>query len=259
MSEDAEAVKTLPSVNDNLLIKYAVGNTDKGCVRSANQDSYYIDPENRFFIVADGMGGHAGGEEASKIATDSIKDCFVSLWDEPISSEQLLEEAFCRANNAILEDQQNNPARADMGTTGVVIIFRDAGRPLSGNVGDSRLYHFRANNLTQISEDQTWVAQAVKKEALTPEQARVHPWRHVLSQCLGREDMGNVDILPVDVQSGDRLILCSDGLTEELTDEAIAQLLGATDTPENVVASLIKGAKDNGGRDNITVIMVEIN
>ncbi|MGB3511916.1 MAG: PP2C family serine/threonine-protein phosphatase [Microcoleaceae cyanobacterium] len=239
------------------------GTSDTGCVRSVNQDAYYMDPEGRFFIVADGMGGHAGGQEASRIATEVIQAHLDSNWSDSQPSPKLLEAAFIRANEAIIEDQQANPERSDMGTTAVVFILREE-QPWCANVGDSRLYRFRGKDIEQITEDQTWVAQAVKKNSLTPEQARSHPWRHVLSQCLGREDMGKVDLFPVDVESGDRFLLCSDGLTEDLSEELItpifeaAPILSSSDACEAVAEKLVNAAKEEGGHDNITVIVVAV-
>ncbi len=241
---------------DSMKLNFA-GSTDQGCVRSVNQDSYHIDEEGRFFIVADGMGGHAGGQEASKIAAEAIKTYLSNHWQDAQASPELLEEAFMKANAAILDDQEEHPERSDMGTTAVVVLFRKE-QPWCANVGDSRLYRLRQQDLEQITEDQTWVAQAVRRNALTPEQARVHPWRHVLSQCLGREDMGEVDILPFDVQAGDRLLLCSDGLTEELSDSLITPLLDSGDDCEPIAQELVNAAKDKGGRDNITVVIVTV-
>ena len=234
------------------------GKTDTGLVRSVNQDSYYIDSDGRFFIVADGMGGHAGGQEASRIATQAIQSYLLEHWEGPEDSPLLLEKAFLIANQAILTDQLDHPERADMGTTAVVLMFRDEGRPWCANIGDSRLYRLHGSRLEQITEDQTWVAQAVKRKALTPDQARTHPWRHVLSQCLGRDDLREIDILPVDVQPGDRLLLCSDGLTEELSDPLIASPLKSIRACEGAATALIQAAKDKGGRDNITVVIVTI-
>ena len=240
--------------------RYFAGTTDKGCVRSVNQDSYYIDPDGRFFIVADGMGGHAGGQEASKIAIDAMKTYLTTHWQDSISSPQLLEEAFLKANDGIMTDQSEHQERSDMGTTAVVVIFRGREEKVwCANMGDSRIYRLRGKDLTQITEDQTWVAQAVRQNALTPEQARIHPWRHVLSQCLGREDMGAVELVCVEVRPGDRLLLCSDGLTEELPDEEIAFLVADADSDwENVVVDLVEAAKEQGGRDNITVVVVAL-
>jgi PPM family protein phosphatase len=234
------------------------GKTDTGLVRSVNQDSYYIDSDGRFFIVADGMGGHAGGQEASRIATEAIQSYLVEHWEGPEDTPLLLEQALLIANQAILTDQLNYPERSDMGTTAVVVVFRDEGRPWCANVGDSRLYRLHGSHLDQITEDQTWVAQAVQRKALTAEQARNHPWRHVLSQCLGREDLREIDILPIDVKPGDRLLLCSDGLTEELSDPLIAGPLKSIRAGEGAATALIEAAKEKGGRDNITVVIVTL-
>lgn len=238
---------------------YFAGMTDTGNVRTVNQDHYYIDPEGRFFIVADGMGGHAGGQEASQIATQTIKDYIISYWDKTYETPALLKDAFVAANEAILQDQQSHPERADMGTTAVVALFRDHPHQLwHANVGDSRLYRLRGHHFDQITEDQTWVAQAVKRKALTPEEARIHPWRHVLSQCLGREDLSEINIESLEVQPGDRLLLCSDGLTEELPDSSIANHLKSIRACESAANTLVKAAKEREGRDNITVIVVSL-
>ncbi|NEQ36306.1 MAG: Stp1/IreP family PP2C-type Ser/Thr phosphatase [Okeania sp. SIO3I5] len=234
-----------------------IGTTDTGSVRSINQDSYYVAPEGHIFIVADGMGGHAGGEEASKIATEIIKTYLLGHWQDTIESPQLLEDAFIQANQAIIDDQQEHPERSDMGTTAVVAIFREE-QLWCANVGDSRLYRLRGETLKQVTEDQTWVAQAVRSNAITAEQARTHPWRHVLSQCLGREDMGNVDLLSLDFQPGDRLLLCSDGLTEELADPIISSILSSDNDSKSIAQELVDTAKDKGGRDNITVVIVTV-
>lgn len=233
------------------------GLTDVGNVRAVNQDDFYIDPQGRFFIVADGMGGHAGGQEASQIAAQTIKDYLQDHWNDPDAST-LLKEALLAANDAIVRDQQAHPERADMGTTAVVVVFREKGHVWCANVGDSRIYQLHGENLTQVTEDQTWVAQAVKREVLTADEARIHPWRHVLSQCLGREDLSFVEIESIQVEAGDRLLLCSDGLTEELADDLILGQLKLTQSCEQIASILIKEAKQREGRDNITVIVISV-
>jgi protein phosphatase len=233
------------------------GLTDPGLIRSVNQDAYYIDPDGRFFIVADGMGGHAGGQEASRIATEAIQRHLAAHWLTDESAAVLLETALLKANQAILQDQSSHPERSDMGTTAVVLIVRDE-QFWCAHIGDSRLYRLRGPKIEQITEDHTWVAKAMKGGDITPEQARQHPWRHVLSQCLGREDLRQMDIQPVDVQTGDRLLLCSDGLTEELSDHSIASHLKSIRAAEKAAIALINAAKDKGGRDNITVVIVTI-
>ncbi|MBE9114292.1 Stp1/IreP family PP2C-type Ser/Thr phosphatase [Lusitaniella coriacea LEGE 07157] len=231
------------------------GLTDTGVVRSVNQDDYYIDPEGRFFIVADGMGGHAGGQEASQIATKTVRHYLEQHWDERIASEVLLEKSIFEANQGILDDQHEHPERADMGTTVVVVIFRK-GQPWYSHVGDSRFYRLRDRVLEQITEDQTWVARALKMGDLTPEEARIHPWRHVLSQCLGRRDLQRVEVHSLEVAAGDCLLLCSDGLTEEVSDEALSALLQSNKTCEEAAEALVEEAKQNGGSDNITVVLL---
>jgi protein phosphatase len=233
------------------------GLTDPGLLRNVNQDNYYIDPDGRFFIVADGMGGHAGGQEASQLATEAIQVYLEQHWQSPTESAELLEQSLYEANQAILEDQKNHPERSDMGTTAVVVMFRNE-QPWFAHVGDSRLYRLRSSKLEQITEDHTWVAKAMKAGDITPEQARMHPWRHVLSQCLGRRDLQQVDVQPMDVQPGDRLLLCTDGLTEELSDPLIASDLQPHLRNEEAATNLIEAAKEKGGRDNITVVIVEI-
>lgn len=231
------------------------GLTDTGRVRSVNQDDFYLDPQGRFFVVADGMGGHAGGQEASRIATETIKTYLEDNWQTTLTSAELLEKSIWEANQEIIGDQEIHPERADMGTTVVVLLFRN-NEPWCGHIGDSRLYRWRDQELVQITDDQTWVARAMKMGDLTPEEARVHPWRHVLSQCLGRRDLQKVELQALKVLAGDSFLLCSDGLTEEVSDPEIAQKLSADADDETVVRQLVEKAKDNGGSDNVTVVIV---
>jgi protein phosphatase len=154
-----------------------------------------------------------------------------------------------------INDQASHPERSDMGTTAVVVIFRDE-QPCCAHIGDSRLYRLRGAKLEQITEDHTWVARAMKVGDLTADQARIHPWRHILSKCLGREDLRQVDVQSFDLLPSDRLLLCSDGLTEELPDHLIASHLKAIRACDKAALALVNAAKDKGGRDNITVVIV---
>lgn len=231
------------------------GLTDPGLVRSVNQDDFYTDPQGRFFIVADGMGGHAGGKEASHIATEVITAYLRQHWDSQVSSGNLLKQAIYAANQAILIDQGKHPEREDMGTTAVVLVFRQE-ESWYAHIGDSRLYQLRGEHLEQITEDHTWVARAMKAGDLSAEQAREHPWRHVLSQCLGRKELQEIEVQRLDVLPGDCLLMCSDGLTEELADAQIFPRLLASQKCEEVAQSLVEAAKESGGSDNITVVIV---
>ncbi|HEY9701819.1 MAG TPA: SpoIIE family protein phosphatase, partial [Allocoleopsis sp.] len=127
------------------------------------------------------------------------------------------------------------------------------------HVGDSRCYRLRGGTLDQVTDDHTWVARAMRSGDLTAEQAKNHPWRHVLSKCLGRKDINaeQIDVNKLDIQVGDRLLLCSDGLSEEVPDDQINELLSQSDT-NKIITQLIQTAKDNGGKDNITVVIAEI-
>ncbi len=232
------------------------GLSDKGMVRSANQDAYHIDPDGRFFIVADGMGGHAGGEEASRIAIETTYNYLSTHWDSEPDSKNLMAQSLIAANDAIVADQEKNPARADMGTTAVMILFRNDA-VWSAHVGDSRLYRIRNGKLDRITEDDTWVARAMKLGQLNAEEAKVHPLRHVLSHCLGRRDLRQINIQTQDIQTGDRILLCSDGLTEEVPHDEIAIHL-QTGSGEEAAQALVNAAKQHGGSDNITVVIATL-
>jgi PPM family protein phosphatase len=237
--------------------RFFAGTTDPGLVRSVNQDAYYIDPEGRFFVVADGMGGHAGGQEASRLATEAMYGHFERSWASDDTSHDLLEQAFLKANQAIVQDQQQHPERGDMGTTAVALLFRHD-EIWCAHVGDSRLYRMRGSTLDQLTSDHTWIARAVQSGALTQDQARVHPMRHVLAQCLGRSEGTEIEIRQVDGRGGDRFMLCSDGLTEELTDMLICNQLKSIRSCDMAAVALVNAAKERGGRDNITVVVVAI-
>lgn len=235
------------------------GITDPGLLRSSNQDDYHLDDQGRFFIVADGMGGHAGGQEASRLATATIRDYLEKEWTSTEPTQRLLQRALLMANRAILNDQAQHPERSDMGTTVVVLTFREGDdSPWCAHVGDSRLYRLRGPKLHQVTEDHTWIARAVKEKELTLDQSRNHPWRHVLSQCLGRTDLSRVDIQALETKEGDRLLLCSDGLTEELSDALITSHMKSIRACDNAVKALVESAKQRGGRDNITVVLVAL-
>lgn len=233
------------------------GLTDVGLHRHANQDSYYVSPEGNLFIVADGMGGHVGGQEASRLSTEVIRHYIATHKDSNVTSAELLHSAVIAANDAVLAEQRQHPDRSDMGTTVVVVMIRED-QFWCAHVGDSRLYLLRESGFMQVTQDHTWVAQAMRSGELTPDQIATHPWRHVLSQCVGREDLKTVDTQQLKIEPGDRLLLCSDGLSEELSSDAIITYLQSAQTCEGAVAALITAAKARGGRDNITAVALAI-
>lgn len=203
------------------------------------------------------MGGHAGGEEASRLAIESLRRYILDRWNSDLTSSSLLKGALLEANDEILADQLAHRERAEMGTTLTLALYR-RNEWWCAHVGDSRLYLWRNGCLEQLTRDHTWVARAVEIGELTPEQARVHPWRHVLMQCLGREDLGSMDVFQLQLVDEDILLLCSDGLSEELTDQAIASVLEQRHSIAESAETLVEAAKLAGGRDNITVLLVQL-
>ncbi|MEN9245945.1 MAG: Stp1/IreP family PP2C-type Ser/Thr phosphatase [Thermostichales cyanobacterium SRBZ-1_bins_19] len=230
-----------------------VGMTDPGKVRSNNQDNFYCDERGRFAIVADGMGGHAAGAMASQEAVEASKNKILGGWSQTPAAK-LLDDAVAAANQAILDDQRRHADRADMGTTVVVLLLDREGECWSAHIGDSRLYVFRQQKLIQLTQDHTLVARSVRMGEMTLEQSRTHPWRHILERCLGRPDTGSPAIQHIALQPGDRILMCSDGLTEELEDQEIERYCAQGSLME-LPQQLIEAAKNNGGRDNITVVI----
>jgi protein phosphatase len=139
-----------------------------------------------------------------------------------------------------------------------VVVIRPSESPVCGHVGDSRIYRLRGTELKQITDDHTWIGKALKMGDLSLDEARHHPYRHVLSSCLGREDLNQVDVQSLDLQNGDRLLLCSDGLTEELIDQKIYEYITEASSLEEAAHKLVEAAKEEGGHDNITVVLVSV-
>ncbi|MCS6781673.1 MAG: protein phosphatase 2C domain-containing protein [Gloeomargarita sp. SKYBB_i_bin120] len=232
--------------------------THPGIVRQHNEDAYYVDPAGRFFMVADGMGGYSGGERASQLAVSLVALYLDTHWQSTASLAETIQQAILRANEHLLVEQAENPVIRDMGTTLVLLCCGAGNQAWYCHVGDSRLYRFRHNHLEQLTRDHTWVAQAVEAGGLSPLQARSHPWRHLLTQCLGREDLEPVVVQSLTLEPGDCYLLCSDGLTEEVLDWQIAATLRRRRSPEWTVQALVDAACQHGGRDNITAVVVQV-
>jgi protein phosphatase len=226
------------------------GRSDVGLVRSGNEDAYLISPP--LFTVADGLGGHSAGEVASRIAVETLQDTAPRRADA-----KALGRAVRQANAAVIAAAENGRGRAGMGTT-ITAAMVEGTRICVAHVGDSRAYLLHLGELQQITEDHSMVADMVRRGTLTREESRHHPNRSVITRALGSDPNLVVDAFEVDAAPGDRLLLCTDGLTSMVDDPLIEQVLSAARTPHLAVERLIGYANDAGGQDNITAVVVDI-
>ncbi|MGC0238087.1 PP2C family protein-serine/threonine phosphatase [Arthrobacter sp. SD76] len=227
--------------------------TDRGLRRELNEDSYIAsDP---VFAVADGMGGHEAGEIASGICVRALAAMPQLTTGERTATAAVLQQYLVHADLSIREA---TGARAGTTLTGAVIV-EQMGVPywLVMNIGDSRTYRLSQGRFEQISVDHSEVQELVDAGEITPQQATVHPRRHVVTRALGTGDETEADYWLLPVEEGDRVLVCSDGLTSELGDEHIFRILSTVGQPQDAVDALIQAALRNGGRDNVTVIVVD--
>jgi protein phosphatase len=242
----------------------AAAMTDVGLLRVLNEDNWgwtQLSDDVRLYVAADGMGGHEAGEVASRMAVDTICREAVQRFSRltQITSETLeniLDESFQAANNGIKEhsEQLGN----DMGTTLVAALIYQQNLAFVANVGDSRGYLMRDAVLHQITRDHSLVARMVEQNRISPEEARNHPHSNILLRTVGTERNVEIDIFSVELEKGDRLLLCSDGLWGEIEDEDIEAILNHYQDPRIVCREMIRAAHHGGGRDNITVVMAEV-
>jgi serine/threonine protein phosphatase PrpC len=244
------------------------GGTDTGKQRNNNEDAYLLNDALCLYVVADGVGGNEGGEVASRIAVETLAEGLPDLLGEgdrtpPLAcalsadpSLSALEHAFTLSNRRIRQVREQRPEISSMGTTLTALLVRK-GRAFIAHVGDSRAYLFRAGAFRQLTNDHSIVAQQVLAGAITPEQARRSPYRHVITRALGMDDRVAVDTIAQDIQQGDIFLLCTDGLTEMVEDEVLGGILTGADAPD-AVPKLLAAANKQGGVDNITAVVVRI-
>jgi serine/threonine protein phosphatase PrpC len=241
-----------------------------GLRREDNEDAFCASAEIGLYVVADGMGGHAAGEVASRIAVDAIeafvrdtRDADVNRtwpfpYDQALSLDaNRLTAAFRIANRRLGTAMHDNDALRGMATTAAALLF-GRGAPVVAHVGDSRVYRWRDGALLQLTEDHSWVSEQVRAGVLSETDARRHPWRNVVTRALAGADDLEVDVADVEVRDGDRLLICSDGLSGVVPPEALARLITGTAPLEAVCQALITAANEAGGPDNITVAMLQI-
>jgi len=228
--------------------------TDVGMVRQQNEDSFLA--EETLFVVADGMGGHNAGEVASALAVTTLK-AGARLG---IDDVEVFRELVQQANSAIYTASLDDSTQSGMGTTvtALSIVEGEEPRVLVANVGDSRAYLWRSGALSRLSVDHSYVQELVNEGIITPEAARVHPRRNIVTRALGIDRSVMVDVFTHFVRTGDRIVLCSDGLVDEVADVEIARVLGQHTDPQETAEALVMVANTNGGRDNTTVIVVDV-
>ena len=245
--------------------------TDPGLRRGSNEDSYCTRPDLGLFMVADGMGGHAAGEVASRLAVDTVEKFIAETagadrnrtwpfgYETALSMEaNRLKAAFRLANRQIAHAMNESADLRGMATTASAILTGDRVACVA-HVGDSRVYVLREEVLFQLTNDHSWVEEQVRAGTMTPSAARQHPWRNVVTRALAGGDDPEVDVTELSPVAGERFLLCSDGLFGVVTNETIAHLLGQRNVAlQDICNQLIAAANAGGGPDNITTLVLQV-
>lgn len=244
------------------------GMTDVGCKREKNEDSFLINTDHNLYVVADGMGGHLGGEIASKMAVSAIEDVVSDMMSDPDVTLQsefeirpgdhkgYLRYAISVASNRIFEKAMRDPTLHGMGTTVVAVIFNKSIAYIA-NVGDSRCYLLRDKNLIQITEDHSLVGEQIKAGIIKASEAKNHKLKNIITRSVGFQDTVDIDISCLDVKVGDKYLFCTDGLTNMVNNDELAKVMNEN-PPREACAKLIESANAHGGEDNITLIISQV-
>ncbi|HID24519.1 MAG TPA: serine/threonine-protein phosphatase [Planctomycetaceae bacterium] len=231
-----------------------------GSYRENNEDAYCVHPEGYYFLVADGMGGQSAGERASELAIELIPKRLESSLDfaggsttDPV---RIIDEAVAYANSEIMALSQLDPDCHNMGTT-IAFVVRCGEKWYAGGVGDSRVYWLRGEKLEQLTTDHSLTQALVDAKTITVEEAANHRYRNVLYRYLGTKEGGKgTEAKELQPQPGDRLLICSDGVTDGLSDEELLSLLRSHDDPQVAAEAIVQAAESGGSRDNITCIVI---
>ena len=247
--------------------------TDPGVRRPVNEDAYCARPDLGLFIVADGMGGHAAGEVASRLAVEVIEAFVASRADDPgatcltddseadtglASGPGLLRAAFVAANQRLAAAIARDSGLRGMATTAAAVRVEQGRDPVVAHIGDSRVYVLRGGHLERLTEDHSWVEEQVRAGVLDATAARRHPWRSVVTRALNGAEDPKVDAFTVRLEAGDRVLVCTDGLSSVVADETIAHVLGGGADLAGICRQLVDLANAEGGPDNITAIVLEV-
>lgn len=240
------------------------GLTDQGCVRKDNQDSYVVDGEGRYAIVADGMGGHRGGALASQVASASVAEALEEAFnDESVRTsndiETTLREGFRRAFREVAAAASKDPELASMGTTLLATALTGEGDLVVAHLGDSRFYRCRQGKINALTDDHTVLSELLRAGVLNPNHiAGNERLGHLLTRAVSPGSLERPDVFMVTPEPGDRYLLCSDGLYGVVSDSKIEELLHAHEAPEEACQALVAAARAHGAPDNVTVVLIEI-
>jgi len=228
--------------------------SEKGCIRKNNEDSFLVLPEQGLYAVADGMGGHRSGEVASSTALEEVRKLAPRLVElEGTVLEKGLTEAFGVANRVVYEASTTEPENAGMGTTLTVLLVRSK-TVVIAHVGDSRAYLWRDESLTSLTVDHSLVGELVRLEQISPEEAEKHPQRHVLMRAVGADPEVEVDCRSVDLQTGDVFLLCTDGFSNVISDQELAEEFLEPGSWEGRLEKLRLLTLERGAPDNFTAL-----
>lgn len=238
------------------------GKSVVGMQRKNNEDSIYVGSKNaaikNIFIVADGMGGHNAGDVASKMAIEKFLDSVKPKFENEIDKETVLDtlvEGVIYANKMVFEASKENEEQKGMGTTFTCVYILDK-KLYAVHVGDSRIYIIRNGQIKQITNDHSFVMEMVKKGEITLEQAKTHPDRNMITRAVGTEEKINVDTVIKDIENKDTVLICSDGLSNMINDSDIEKIVDGYDDIKIATETLVKTANENGGRDNISAVII---
>lgn len=238
-------------------IEYGI-RSDQGKVRTSNEDACIADAEGGFFIVADGMGGHAAGEIASKIASATVEEVVSRAARDHDEMNALLQLAVKLANARVFETQKVQPECRGMGSTLTVLAFRDR-RYFIAQVGDSRAYLLRDGVLRQLTQDHSLVWPLFESGVITKDEISRHPQKNLITRSVGTHPDVEADFQVGDAEEGDVYLVCSDGLTDVLTDREILEILSVGDkSPQDLSDMLVAAANSGGGPDNVTVVVIRL-
>ncbi len=236
---------------------HSAGLTERGHVRLDNQDNFFISKDGRVFVVADGVGGYGGGATASLIAVETIDELWCKGTDlQADEIESWMRETIAEAGRRIISAAREDASLENMGTTVVIVVVDQSGHLHIGHAGDSRAVLVRGSELKMLTIDHSVVMEMHMRGQLTREQCRTNIYKHLITRCLGHDDDVDIDYAKVEAQPGDCVVLASDGLSDEMSEDEIGEVICACISPQEVCQKLMEIVLQRGARDNTTILTI---